>query len=277
MARTLLSAGYEVAVCDLDVHKVEALVRHGARAVQTPAAAVGSCGVTFVSLPTSGTFVKVAEQDETGLIAGASKGKVVIDAGTTSPPETRRLARAFAVRETALVDAPVSGGGRGANAGTLAVMVGGDERAVARVMPLLEVIGGRVVHLGPSGSGQLGKAVNQIAMGVADAAFLEAMHIGVQGGLDPAKIWDVLSAAGAAATSFERSARAVIDGTAGSRDCKLRELPYFIEEARANGCCLPLTEALYSFCEGAEDRTADPLGIPTPSFWHELVHRRRGA
>ena len=275
MARNLMGAGYKVTVCDLDEGKVEALLSLGTHSAASPADVVRSCDVTLASLPTSDTFIQVVEHPEAGLLAGLSHGKIVIDTGTTSAPETRRLAEAFRAAGASLVDAPVSGGGRGAESGTLAVMVGGEPEAVTRVMPLLEVIGGNVVHLGPPGSGQLGKAVNQIAMGVADAAFLEAMSLGVQAGLDPRKIWQALSSAGAAGTSFERAAQAVIDGSAESRDCKLRELPYFIEEAKARGVCLPLTETLHGFCAKGDNRTADPLGIPTPSFWYELGHRDR--
>lgn len=274
MARNLLKAGYSVSVCDLDDQKVSALVSLGASASPTPAGTVSESEITLVSLPTSATFVKVAEAED-GLLAGISRDKIVVDAGTTSAPETRRIAAAFRLKHAYLVDAPVSGGGGGADAGSLAVMVGGDQEAVDRCAAIFDIIGGNVAHLGPSGAGQLGKAVNQMAMGVAEAAFLEAMLIGVKGGLDPQQIWKVLSTAGAAKTSFERAAKAVIEGSAGNRDCKIREIPYFIEEAVAQGYSLPLTEAFNTFCENAEKSITDPLGIPTASFWNELMSRGR--
>ena len=274
MARNLIKAGYPVAVCDLDREKLDALAALGASTVATPAETVKTCPITIVSLPTSGTFINVAESPD-GLIAGISEGKIVVDVGTTSAPETRRLAEIIHENGADLIDAPVSGGGRGAEAGTLAVMVGGRDEAVDNCWPVFEVIGENIVHFGGSGSGQLGKAVNQIAMGVAEAAFLEAMLIGVKGGLDPEKLWACLSTAGAAHTRFETTARSVIQDSAASKDCKLRELPYFIEEAIAGDYHLPLTEAFHAFCKQSENRTVDPLGIPTPSFWHELTHRSR--
>lgn len=275
MARNLVDAGFDVSVCDLDEAKVRDLIGRGARAIPSPAKTVSAADITLVSLPTSGTFIGVAEAED-GLLAGVDEGKIVVDTGTTSAPETRRLAAAFRERGAWLVDAPVSGGGGGADAGTLAVMVGGDDEPVARSLSVLEVIGGNVVHLGPSGAGQLGKAVNQMAMGVAEAAYLEAMFIGVSGGLDPEKIWQVLSTAvGRDNRVFKRAAASVADGTARERDGKLRELPYFIEEAEAQGIHLPLTEAFNAFCEGAEKSITDPLGIPTASFWDELNRRRR--
>lgn len=274
MARNLIQAGYDVTICDIDREKVEALVDLGATTALSPAATVEKCDITLTSLPTSGTFIQVAESED-GLITATTDGKIIIDAGTTSAPETRRLAEAFREKGADLIDAPVSGGGRGADAGTLAVMVGGRDEAVERCWPVFEVIGGNIVHFGASGTGQLGKAVNQIAMGVAEAAFLEAMFIGVKGGLDPGKLWACLSTAGAAHTRFESAAKAVIEDTAAARDCKLRELPYFIEEAIAGNYRLPLTEAFHTFCEHSENLTTDPLGIPTPSFWYELTHRAR--
>ena len=275
MARNLLNAGYAVSVCDLDQSKVDALIALGASTSATPAATVASNDVTLVSLPTSSTFIKVAEAGD-GLLAGAGAAKIVIDVGTTSAPETRRLAAAFREKGAHLVDAPVSGGGRGADAGTLAVMVGGDDEPVARCSKIFDAIGGNVVHLGPAGAGQLGKAVNQIAMGVAEAAYMEAMLVGVKGGLDPEKIWQVLSTAvGRNNAIFERIAKAVAEGTARNRDCKLRELPYFIEEAKAQGYAIPMTEAFEAFCLESEKSITDPLGIPTASYWDELTSRGR--
>ena len=273
MARNLLKAGFAVSVCDLDPDKVKTLVDLGATESTTPRQTGSENEITLVSLPTSGTFIKVAEAVD-GLLAGAGDSRIVVDAVTTSAPETRRLATAFRERNAFLVDAPVSGGGRGADDGSLAVMVGGDIEAVARCQDVFDVIGGNVAHLGPSGAGQVGKAVNHVAMG-ADAAFLEAMLVGVKGGLDPKQIWNVLSTAGAAHTSFERAAKAVIAGTAANRDCKIREIPYFIEEARDQGYNLPLTEAFDAFCANAKKTITDPLGIPTASFWSELVSRER--
>jgi 3-hydroxyisobutyrate dehydrogenase-like beta-hydroxyacid dehydrogenase len=275
MARNLMKAGHTVSICDLDDTKVSALAERGAIASTTPAATVSSNDITLVSLPTSGTLIKVAEADD-GLLQGASNGKIIVDVGTTSAPETRRLAEAFREKDAFLVDAPVSGGGGGADAGTLAVMVGGDDSAVAACQGIFDAIGGNVVHLGPAGAGQLGKAVNQMAMGVAEAAYLEAMLVGVKGGLDPDKIWQVLSTAvGRNNTKFERVVRSVANGSAGQKDCKLRELPYFIEEAKAQGYTLPMTEAFEAFCRESEKSITDPLGIPTASYWNELTNRLR--
>jgi 3-hydroxyisobutyrate dehydrogenase-like beta-hydroxyacid dehydrogenase len=271
MASNLLEAGYTLTVFDLKQENMDALTEKGARTGTSARDVVQNSDITLTSLPTSGTFVKVAEE----ILSHLNAPKILIDLGTTEVPETRRLAQKIRSQGADLLDAPVSGGGRGADAGTLAVMVGGAPQTFERCRPILDIIGGNVGHLGEVGAGQLGKAVNQIAMGVAQAAFLEAVFIGAQDGLDPQALWQTLSTAGAANTSFERAVKQVIDGSAEAQDCKLRELPYFIAQARAANINLPLTEALYEFSSRGENRTQDPLGIPTPSFWYELNHRQR--
>ena len=271
MAKNLLQAGFAVAIFDLKTENVNALIQKGATAATSASDVIQKSEITLTSLPTSGTFVKVAEE----IMPHLTDGKVLIDTGTTEVPETKRLAQIIRKQGADLVDAPVSGGGRGAEAGTLAVMVGGSENTVQKCMPILNAIGGNIGHLGDVGAGQLGKAVNQMAMGVGLAAFAEAMFLGVQAGLDPQKIWDTLSTAGAANTSFQSAARQVIEGRIEKQDFKLRELPYFIAQAKDQNINLPLTEAFYNFASQGEDRTTDPLGIPTPSFWYELTNRTR--
>lgn len=271
MAKNILKTDFVVTVFDLKAENVNALVKAGAIAALSAIDVVEKSDIILTSLPTSGTFVKVAEE----IIPNLSEGKIIVDTGTTEVPQTKRLAKEIRKQNADLVDAPVSGGGRGAEAGTLAVMVGGSEESVQRCMPVFNAIGGNIGHLGDVGAGQLGKAINQIAMGVGLAAFAEAMFLGVQAGLDPEKIWDTLSTAGAANTSFEGAAKQTINDRIEKQDFKLRELPYFIAQAKDQNINLPLTEALYNFASQGEDRTTDPLGIPTPSFWYELMNRTR--
>jgi 2-hydroxy-3-oxopropionate reductase len=271
MARNLLKAGFSIRVFDLKPENLGALAKAGATAGSSALDVVQESDITLTSLPTSGTFVEVAAK----IMHYLTKGKILIDTGTTEVPETKRLAEQIRKQGADLVDAPVSGGKSGAESGTLAVMVGAAEETLQRCMPVLLAIGDNIGHLGDVGSGQLGKAINQIAMGVGLAAFSEAMFLGVQAGLDPQKIWETLCTAGAAHTSFQSAARHVMGDRIEGQDFKLRELPYFIAQAKSQNINLPLTEALYAFASQGENRTSDPLGIPTPSFWYELTHRPR--
>jgi 2-hydroxy-3-oxopropionate reductase len=271
MAGNLLRAGFTLTVFDLKPERIDALVKEGASRGLSAFDVVEKSDIVLTSLPTSGSFVAVAEE----IMPALTGNKILIDTGTTEVPETRRLAKRIRSQGADMLDAPVSGGGAGAEAGTLTVMVGGAEETVLRCSAIFETIGGTIGHLGDSGCGQIGKAVNQIAMGVGLAAFAEAMFLGVQAGLDPVKIWETLRGAGAAHTAFQNAAQQVIDGRIEAQDFKLRELPYFMAQARAQNISLPLTEALYTFASQGENRTTDPLGIPTPSFWHELNHRGR--
>lgn len=271
MAKNLLKAGYVLTVFDLKPENVQNLVQHGAKAGQSARDVVQKSDIIFTSLPTSGTFVKVAAD----ILPDLTRGKILIDTGTTEVPQTRHIAAQIRAQGANFIDAPVSGGGKGAETGTLAIMVGGSDQTVTTCLPILKTIGNNIGHLGDVGSGQLGKAVNQIAMGVGLAAFAEAMFLGVQAGLDPQKLWDTLSSAGAAHTSFQSAARQIVEGRIETQDFKLRELPYFITQAKDANINLPLTEALYNFASQGENRTTDPLGIPTPSFWYELTHRSR--
>jgi len=271
MGRNLLKADIPLIVFDLKTENVEALVANSAIAGTSARDVVQKSDIILTSLPTSGTFVKVAES----ILPDLTDDKILMDVGTTEVPETKRIGALLRNQGADLIDAPVSDGGRGADDGTLAIMVGGSKPAVERCKPIFDAIGGNIGHLGDIGAGQLGKAVNQIAMGVGLAAFSEAMFLGVQAGLDPQKIWDTLSTAGAAKTTFESAARQVIGDRVEKQDFKLRELPYFIAQAKHEGINLPLTEALDAFASQGENRTTDPLGIPTPSFWYELYHRKR--
>jgi 3-hydroxyisobutyrate dehydrogenase-like beta-hydroxyacid dehydrogenase len=225
----------------------------------------------MVSLPSSDAFVRLA--DET-LLPSAHAGQIVVDLGTTTPPETRRLAVAFAARGAALVDAPLSGGPGGAERADLYVFVGGDAGAVAQVRPLLEAIAGaeKLTVCGPSGSGQVVKGVNQLMMGLGNAAYLEALAFGVRAGVDPRTIAHALGREGRWRVDFHATAEQAAGGEGNQVGVKFRELPYFLTEARDRGFALPLTETLHRFCDAGERVVVDD-NRPAPSFWHELMTR----
>ena len=271
MARRLLSAGYPLTAYDPNDERLAGCIAAGAVAATSAAEAAGHGEVVLTSLPSSALFVQVADSD---LLPTARRGQVFIDMGTTEAPETRRLAAAFARKGAALLDAPVSGA---AAPGRLRVFVGGDPAVFARCRPILEVLGDpeRIVYCGPSSAGQAVKGVNQLAMGLVNAAFLEAVAFGVKAGADPAAIRQGVGGDEGFRKQLAGIAGRVIDGRADEVLIKFPELPYFLREARARGFHLPLTEALLAFCDAGPRDRVDNMGRPRVAYWHELMNRSR--
>jgi len=150
--------------------------------------------IVITMLPT-GAVVRDALLGAGGIARALARGKIVVDMSSSDPNGTRELGRALAALGIALVDAPVSGGVRGAEAGTLAIMVGGeDEAAIARVCPVLETMGAKVFRTGPLGSGHAMKALNNYVAAASFAATSEALLVGKRFGLEPAVMVEILNA-----------------------------------------------------------------------------------
>jgi 3-hydroxyisobutyrate dehydrogenase len=192
MARRLLAAGHQVDACDVDAAAVARLVDEGARACDGPGQVAAEAAVTITCLPTP-TIVEEVILGAGGVLSGAPADSIVIDMSTSSPTLARRLAQAGREQRVDVLDAPVSGGPRGAIDGTLAVMVGGEEPAFARVRPLLDELGGVVRHMGPAGSGQATKLTNNLLAGAHMVALTEAVALAEREHLDPASVYEVWS------------------------------------------------------------------------------------
>jgi len=183
MARHLIEKGHQLKVHDL-VHKATTnLEEMGAKWAATPKAASQGSDVVFTSLP-GPKEVEAAVTGGDGVIEGAARGAVYIDLSTSSPTSTRKIAQALQARGVDMLDAPVSGGVVGAEAATLAVMVGGDEAVYRRVKPVLDCIGDKAMYCGPLGSGMVCKICNNLVT-LSLAAFLpEVLTMGVKAGVD---------------------------------------------------------------------------------------------
>ena len=168
MARNLLAAGYALIGYDLDGERLAGAADAGAMIGDSPADVVAKCDVILTSLPSSGSFVQVAEQE---ILPSVRSGQIMIDFGTVSSPETRRLAALFAEKGVDLLDVPVSGGGGGAQRAKLFMFAGGKKETVERCRPILETVGGSedLTYCGPAGAGQAVKGVNQLMMGLGNA------------------------------------------------------------------------------------------------------------
>ncbi|MCS7117976.1 MAG: NAD(P)-dependent oxidoreductase [Thaumarchaeota archaeon] len=196
MAKRLLRCGHELTVHNRSRGPVEELEALGARAASSPEEAARSSEVTFLMLPDS-KDVRDVVLGEGGLMGGLKSGSIVVDCSTVSPMTEVEIASKLAGLGVSYLDAPVTGGTVAAEAGTLTFMVGGEREAFERVRPLLECMGRRIEYMGPSGSGQLTKLANQIAVAGTLLAAAEALVFAVKVGLDPRKVLDVIGSGAA--------------------------------------------------------------------------------
>jgi len=191
MARNLLKAGYQLVVHNRSRGPVEELQREGAEGAGSPAEVAERSDVIITMLPDTPDVRQVVE-GERGVLEGIRQGSLLIDMSTISPIATRELASRVEERGARMLDAPVSGGDVGAQQGTLSIMVGGREEDFQRALPIFQVLGKTITYLGPSGSGQVVKACNQIVVALTIEAVSEALVLGAKAGVDPAKIVQVL-------------------------------------------------------------------------------------
>lgn len=270
MAKSLYNAGYPLLGNDIDHTKCKALETIGADATLDTTQVVKECDVIITSLRSSEVFIDVAYKY---FLPNATDGKIFIDLGTTEVGKTRELAKSLSEKNSKFIDAPVSGGTHGAETGTLRIFVGGDKETVEACRPILEILGEPkfVVHCGPSGSGQIVKGVNQIAMGLGAAAYMEALAFGVCAGIEPSAIRNVVGSGEGWRGEFDKIAQRIINGNGKSLVVKFPELPYFLAEAEASDIELPLTEALYEFCKKSDYEMFDNMNRPSKSFWQELT------
>lgn len=192
MARRLIAAGFDVVVHSRTLAAIEALTGAGARLAATPADVAAQSEVVVVMVPDASDVEAILDGQD-GLLAGAAPGLIVLAMGTHHPAAMPPLARRCAEHGVALLDAPVSGGQEGAEAGTLSIMVGGDPTSFQRAQAVLGAMGETIVHVGPSGAGQMVKACNQLIVGATIAAVAEGLTLARVAGLDPGVVRSAIS------------------------------------------------------------------------------------
>ncbi len=187
MSLNLLHAGHELAVFARRPEALAALVSAGATACGSPREAASRAEVVF-TMVTSDADVTEVVLGRDGVIEGAAPGSVVVDMSTIAAATARHIAARLAQRGVDTLDAPVSGGPQGAAGATLAIMVGGKPEVLARLRPLLEVLGKAITHIGPNGAGQVAKACNQMVMVAAIEGCAEALLLAQAAGVDPGRV-----------------------------------------------------------------------------------------
>lgn len=194
MAQHLAEAGYSLTVYDIDsapLHRLQA-ARPGIAVVDNPRSVAAASEVVITMLP-SGREVRDCVLGAGGLLEGFTRGSLLLDTSSSEPWYTKEIAAALARVGVAMVDAPVSGAEAGAMAAELVFMVGGDPEPVKRVSPLLQVLGKKMFHLGPTGSGHVMKSINNLITAITFMATAEGLIIGSGYGLDPAVMNAVLN------------------------------------------------------------------------------------
>lgn len=249
MAATLVRRGFKTVGFDVDPAAVENARTDGVMHAPSPGDVLHRSQVVLLSLPDE----HVAESlfmDPAGLIHGTLEGKVIVDTTTTTMTMAERLAAAVSSKGGFYLDAPVTGGVSGAEKGSLTIMVGGDVVAVAGARPVLEAIGERLVHVGPSGHGQVAKMVNQMLMAAIYTSVAEAIAFATQLGADPSRIYEAVEHGGAESRLLTAIKKSLLNGTVstnGNLHQHGKDIDYVMEESIRRQLHLPITGAVHSF------------------------------
>jgi 2-hydroxy-3-oxopropionate reductase len=220
------------------------LLAAGAAVLPSPVAVAKAAEILFINVSDAAALEAVLFGPN-GAVGGLVGGSIVVDMGTTAPTYTRQLAGRLAERGIELVDAPVSGGEAGAIAGTLSIMAGASEAAFERVLPLFQVLGGSVVHVGETGAGQVAKACNQIVVSAALLGVAEALTFAARQGVDVAKVRQALLGGSAYSKILEIHGQRMLEGNfKPGFKAKLhqKDLGIVLAEAQQASLALPATE-----------------------------------
>ncbi len=254
MARRLAQAGFHVTAWNRTPAKVGALASFGVKAAETPSAAVAHADVVFVMLINGPVCDEVLfSRDASGRIPAetTAAGALVIVTSSIPVDTAQRQAERLAARGVRYVDAPVSGGERGAREGTLAIMAGGTQEDVEAAKPVLAPLG-RVTHIGPAGTGELTKLANQIIVGGTLLAVAEALNFARAGGADIAAVRTALSGGFGDSTILRQHGERMVnaDYAPGSPSAQqLKDLRTAAAQAQAMGielALLPLAERVFA-------------------------------
>ncbi|MEP3636407.1 MAG: NAD(P)-dependent oxidoreductase [Paracoccaceae bacterium] len=265
MARNLLAAGIPVTAWNRSPAKAEVLKEDGAIVATSLGQAVADADIV-ISILSDGPATQSVQADP-ALRQSLQSGCVWIEMASIKPDEARAQAADLATMNVLHIDAPVSGGTRGAESGTLAIMAGGDRAVFDRVKPVLAAMG-RPVLVGPSGAGQLAKLANQSIVAVTIGAVAEATLMLEQGGADPDAVRDALRGGFADSTILQQhgarmSSRDFVPG--GLSRLQVKDLDNALEEAASVGLSLPTTQSIRDrfqrFCTEMEGGDLDHSGL----------------
>jgi 2-hydroxy-3-oxopropionate reductase len=243
MARNLIKAGYSLVVHSRSRGPVDEIVKAGARAAASPKEVAAQCDVLITMLPNSPDVEQVA-LGPNGIIEGARQGLLFADMSTISPIVSQKVGKALEAKGVAMLDAPVSGGEKGAIDGALSIMVGGDKATFERVLPVFQAMGKTITLLGPLGFGGFTKLANQIIVAVNLTALAEALTLGKKAGLDRELLLTALAGGLAGSKCLDQKKPNYVANTYNPGfkiDLHYKDLGLIMESARALGVPLPAT------------------------------------
>jgi 3-hydroxyisobutyrate dehydrogenase-like beta-hydroxyacid dehydrogenase len=210
MARNILGAGIPLVVTTSSEEKAQQFRDAGATVVDSPRAVAEAATIVVTCVPDAAALADVVG-GERGLAAASWTDGLLIDCSTIAPFSAREVAQSLSAKGVRMIDAPVSGGAKGAADGTLTIMAGGDEADIARAGPALRAMGKNIHHVGPLGAGQAVKACNQLMVAVNMMGAFEAISIARSAGVDPHVMREVLSTGAARSGALEMHAKRYID------------------------------------------------------------------
>lgn len=211
MAHNLLRAGYEVTVYNRTAGRMQPLVEAGALSATSPAAVARASEIVITNV-TDSEDVESVVLGPKGAAEGFADGCVLIDMSTISPDVTRQIASELGNKGVAMLDAPVTGGDVGARDGTLSIMVGGDHDVYERCVPVFNVLGSNIMHVGAIGMGQTVKLINQVIVGLNLLAMAEGLAFAAKSGVDPEQALAVVQAGAAGSWALSNLAPRVLKG-----------------------------------------------------------------
>jgi 3-hydroxyisobutyrate dehydrogenase len=268
MARRLVDAGHEVSVWNRSAGKAQALVEAGAKLAPNLREVATSSSIIFMCVTDAAAVDEVVFGSD-GLASVPGAGKLVVDFSSIHPDKARSIAAHLkAANGMGWIDAPVSGGTKGAEEGTLAVMAGGDAADIERVRPYVLAMARRLTHMGPTGAGQMTKLCNQVIVGCAMAVLAEATRLAVNSGIDAARLPEALAGGFADSIPLQlfvpRMAQGIHSPPLGHIATMLKDLDTVGDVAQGSSTPVPmasLAAQLFRLAKAARGADADALEI----------------
>ena len=270
----LLAAKYDTVVFDVDPNKTEWFAQQDIK-VASNLAEIGSLAdIVILSLPAS-DVVKNVVLGKDALIISLAQGSIVVDTSTTDPTLTRQMALELSASGILFLDAPVSGGEKGATEGTLSVMAGGDEDVFNKCKEVLQTFGASVIRVGDCGTGQVCKLVNQMIVGATFAVIAEGFALGVKSGLNAKTLYEAIRGGWAGSKVLDVSAAAITERDftpGGTVDIHYKDLGYAMAASKHEVSPMPVTAVVHEIFKAAKAAGKGNLSQPAIiTLWEQIM------